>query len=81
MTGRVTDAQEDGFIFHSRLGESLVIPCEPIHGIVRVLQKVGRFFLRKTVCMFRGHGDRINRILQNKKRHFFAVSVNRVFQF
>jgi hypothetical protein len=55
VAGRVADAQKNRFVFRARFGKRIVVPCEPIHGIVRMLQKVGRFFPRKTVRVFGGH--------------------------
>ena len=49
MAGRVADAQEDGLVFAAGFRERLVVPREPVHGIVRVLEEVGGFFARETV--------------------------------
>jgi hypothetical protein len=41
MTGRVTDAEEDGFIFGAGLGKRLFAPGIPVHGVIGVLEQVG----------------------------------------
>ena len=51
VAGRVADAQENRFVFAPGLGESLLSPRIPVHGIVLVLQQVGRFLARKAVGM------------------------------
>jgi membrane protease YdiL (CAAX protease family) len=38
-----------GLFSRARLGERLVVPREPVHGIVRVLEQVGRFFAGEPV--------------------------------
>ena len=42
MAGGVADAEEDGLALGARLGERLIAPREPVHGIVRVLEEIGR---------------------------------------
>ena len=49
VASRIADAEKDGPVFHPRLFKRLITPGEPIHGIVRVLKQVGRFFARQTV--------------------------------
>jgi hypothetical protein len=61
VTGRITDAEEDGFLLRPRLGEGLLAPRKPVHGIVRVLQEVGRLLADEAVgvtvgCGWIGHG-------------------------
>jgi hypothetical protein len=55
MAGRIADAQKNRLVLCARFRKRLVIPRKPVHGIVRVLQKVGRFFLREVVRMFDRH--------------------------
>ena len=49
MAGRIADAEENRLVFDPRLCKRLIAPGEPIHGIVRVLEQVGRFFPRQAV--------------------------------
>ncbi len=51
MAGRIADAQKDGFVLRARLGERFVAPRKPVHGIVRVLQEIRRFFAGEPVGM------------------------------
>ena len=44
-----------GLFFPAGAGEGLLAPREPIHRIMLVLQEVGRFLARQTVCMLSGH--------------------------
>ncbi len=44
-----------GLFSRARFFKRLVVPREPIHGIVRVLEQIGRFFSRQTVGVFGGH--------------------------
>jgi hypothetical protein len=67
MTRGVTDTQKHGFVFVPRFFKRIIIPREPVYGIVRVLQKVGRFFLRKTVRVNGGHGQRVFRHAGGRK--------------
>src|SRR6185295_18203434 len=57
--GRITDAEEDRLVFLPRFGESLVAPGIPVHGIVLVLQQVGRFLAREAVGVRVGHSLRL----------------------
>jgi hypothetical protein len=52
MAGRVADAQKDRLVLRARPGKGLVAPGEPVHGIVRVLEQVGRFLARQAVGVF-----------------------------
>ena len=49
VTGRITDRQEDGFVFLARLGKGLLSPRVPVDGVVRVLEQVGRFLVDQPV--------------------------------
>jgi hypothetical protein len=49
VAGRIADAQKNRFVFRARFGESFIAPREPIHGIVRMLQQVRRFFAGETI--------------------------------
>ena len=49
VAGRVADAEEDRLVFRARPGERLITPGEPVHGIVRVLEQVRRFFAHQAV--------------------------------
>ena len=49
MAGRIADAEKNRPVFHPRLFKRLIAPGEPIHGIVRVLEQVRRFFTRQAV--------------------------------
>ncbi len=53
VAGGVSDGKKDGFVFARRFGEGLVAPRVPIHGIVRVLQKIGALFLSETIGVHR----------------------------
>jgi hypothetical protein len=44
MTGRVSDAEKDGFVFGLRASQRLVAPGVPIDWIVSVLQQIGARF-------------------------------------
>ncbi len=67
VTGRVTDAQKNRLVFLACPGECRVAPCEPIHGIVRVLEQIGRFFPRETVRMHDGAKGIRHRALRQSK--------------
>ena len=56
MTGAITDAQEYRFVFGARLGQGFFAPGIPLHGVVGVLEQVGRVFVDKMV----GHGVPVN---------------------
>jgi len=52
MAGRVADAQKNRLVLRARLGEGLIVPREPVHGVVLVLEQVGRFFAGKAIGVF-----------------------------
>ena len=49
MAGRVADGQEDRLVLLARLGERLLAPRIPVHGIVRVLQQIRTRLVDETV--------------------------------
>ena len=49
MASRVTDGQKDRFVLRARPFERFRPPREPIHGIVRMLEKVGALFVSETI--------------------------------
>ena len=49
VAGRVADAEEDRLVLRARPGERLLAPREPVHGIVRVLEQIGRLLPREAV--------------------------------
>jgi hypothetical protein len=49
MAGRVPDTQEDGLLLGTGLRERRFAPRQPLHGIVRMLQKVGRFLASERI--------------------------------
>ena len=56
VAGRIADAEKDRPVFNPRLCKRLITPGEPIHGIVRVLEQVRRFFPCEAVGVFVGGG-------------------------
>jgi hypothetical protein len=58
MTGAVSNAHENEFIFVSRFLKSFIAPRIPIYRIVRVLKQVGTFGVYKSVGLFI-HFDKI----------------------
>ena len=49
VTRRIADGEKDRFVKIFRLGKGLFAPRPPIHWVVLVLEKIGRFFLCETV--------------------------------
>lgn len=49
VTGGITDAEEDGFILAFRYSKCILIPRQPVHGMVRMLKQIRRFFVDQTV--------------------------------
>ena len=58
MSG-IADAQENGFVLRARLRKRLVVPREPVHGIVRVLEQIRRFLARQTIGVSDIHLNKI----------------------
>jgi hypothetical protein len=81
VAGRIADAQENRLVFRARLFKRVVVPREPVHGIVRVLQKIRRFFLREAVCVFGGHETGLTEFYRIKMEENFVNSENSVFKF
>jgi len=51
VTSRIANRQKDRFVLAARLGEGFFAPGIPIDRIVRMLEKIGRFFLRQSICV------------------------------
>ena len=49
VAGGIADGEEDGFVLGQGLGEGLLVPGVPIHGIVGVLQEIGAFFVYESI--------------------------------
>ena len=49
MAGRVADAEKNGLLLGLRLGQRRRAPGLPRHGIIRMLQEIGRFFAGEKV--------------------------------
>jgi hypothetical protein len=56
VAGRIADAEKNRPVFNPRFFKRLIAPGEPIHGIVRVLEQVRRFFASKAVGVRVGGG-------------------------
>ena len=59
VAGRVAGGEEDWFVLLLRELERLLAPRQPVHGIVRVLEQVGRALLGEGVGKFVGGGSRV----------------------
>jgi len=49
MTGGVSDAQEDGLIFHPGFGQRFFSPRMPVYRVVGVLEEIGGCFVYKMI--------------------------------
>ena len=49
VAGGITDREKDRLVLPARFGKRFLAPGIPIDRVVRVLEKVGRFFLREPV--------------------------------
>ena len=56
MTGRIADAEKDRFLPAARLFEGALVPRQPIHRIVSVLEKVRRFFVHQQIGVLESRG-------------------------
>jgi membrane protease YdiL (CAAX protease family) len=52
MACGITNAQKNRLVFTTRFFKRFAVPCKPVNRIVCMLQKIGRFFLRETICKF-----------------------------
>jgi len=55
---RVSDREENGFVFLASLLKGLFSPGMPVHGIMSVLLEIGAFLRYQTIGLFT-HGARI----------------------
>ena len=67
VAGGVADGDEHRFVFSAGLGPGVVAPGEPVDGVVRVLQQVGRCLLGEAVGVVWRHRRSVDLVLANSR--------------